>query len=936
MMHEEQWQRLTALFDRLLNGEDRAFVLSSEPDPDVRNAVVELWRHHSTAAEQNYLEAPLEFVIAPSLEPGQVLLDRFEIERHLGSGGMGEVYLALDRRVEERVAIKTIARLLNMSDSVRHRFASEVQSARRVTHPNVCRIHELFEDGDTVFFSMEYLEGVPLSELLGRPISHSRALVLQIANALLAAHSKGVVHGDIKPANIMIVPTLESAIPRAVIMDFGLARALNRAGASGITHLSWRAGTAGYMAPELESGAPPSIRSDIFAFGKVAEALEPGDRLWRECLRSLPGERPESLASIVRRLEGGTPRRYWIGGFVAAAAGAVWYSSREFSRRALTVPPASRLLVNGFRSKTAEMSGARLLRSLVLNALEQSPRIRAITDQDTLPALRRLAANATLPLAGSALINLLAELRASFWIDGDLNQTGGRYSLDVRFMSAPASGVVAASNWRDAANIVALAQSAASWIRRTAGESARSLAANSADIASFTSEVPEALQKYYDGLDRYSAGDMTQALPLLEDAVRLDPTFAQAHSMLALILNSLRRYDDGYRESDVARQLATKLPVRERTWIEMNYFRIAEDPQRSIAAAQRDLSFQPDEPRAHGTLAQLQVMAGDFDGAIRHFREAVRLDPRDWMQSLLLADALVEAGHSDLAISEFEDAQGRGAFHPWLYNGAGSAYMGLERYDDALGAFEKEPLDAINACDLQGARIMKGQLDLATSAMQEQLARARNPVELHQAHEYLCGLHFIAGRLEQARQHVRELANLPAFPLMARRFSGAASWARRLDDEATLARIAASTSEIAERWKSSLTESVAAHARGLELWRRNPSDAEPLLLEACGKAYGIWSVFDLAEFYTLAWRWKEAENRWDQFEKRRGTVLVKAWFPGILVLGWFYRASVAESLGNRSAALHYSKKVLDHWASSNPRLAVVQAAVRIHAQSKPL
>ncbi len=246
MTRDDHWQRLTDLFDRLLDSDNPQGMLAAEPDPELRSAALNLWRHHVRAGQEDYLAHPVEFEVTPAFQPGQLLLNRFLVDKLLGSGGMGEVYLAWDQRIEGWVAVKTIARLLISSRAIRERFVAEVRSARRVTHANVCRIHDLFEDGETVFFSMEYLEGTLLSDQIaaGPPVPQARAVVLQMAEALHAAHQTGVVHGDFKPANVMVVPPQgpPGAPPRAVIMDFGLARALDRAMAAPEQGLSLRAG----------------------------------------------------------------------------------------------------------------------------------------------------------------------------------------------------------------------------------------------------------------------------------------------------------------------------------------------------------------------------------------------------------------------------------------------------------------------------------------------------------------------------------------------------------------------------------------------------------------------------------------------------------------------------------------------------------------------
>src|SRR5947207_2186341 len=104
-MDETRWDRVTDLFDQLLDGVEPSVVLAAEPDLETRQAAERLWRHHTDAAEENFLGAALGFEVLPMFQPGQVLLDRFRVEKLLGRGGMGEVYLAHDKRMDVRVAL---------------------------------------------------------------------------------------------------------------------------------------------------------------------------------------------------------------------------------------------------------------------------------------------------------------------------------------------------------------------------------------------------------------------------------------------------------------------------------------------------------------------------------------------------------------------------------------------------------------------------------------------------------------------------------------------------------------------------------------------------------------------------------------------------------------------------------------------------------------
>jgi serine/threonine-protein kinase len=266
--------------------------------------------------------------------PGSVLAGRYRIVAALGRGGMGEVYRADDLKLGQTVALKFLPTALAADPARLDRFLAEVRLARQVTHPNVCRVHDIGDADGLHFISMEYVDGEDLAALLrriGRPAQDRAAVIArQICAGLAAAHERGVLHRDLKPANVMI-----DGRGRARLTDFGLAVATGEDAAGQL------AGTPAYMAPEQFDGRA-SERSDLYALGLVlfelftgtrafaaesvaemarlqreAEAKEPSaivsdldpaiERAILRCLAKDPAQRPASAVSVAAELAGGDP-----------------------------------------------------------------------------------------------------------------------------------------------------------------------------------------------------------------------------------------------------------------------------------------------------------------------------------------------------------------------------------------------------------------------------------------------------------------------------------------------------------------------------------------------------------------------------------------------------------------------------------------------------
>jgi serine/threonine-protein kinase len=264
--------------------------------------------------------------------PGAILGGRYRVVGRLGRGGMGEVYRADDLKLGQPVALKFLPPEVDRDPAKLMQLHTEVRMARQVSHPNVCRVYDIDEVDGHTFLSMEYIDGEDLSSLLKRigrfPSDRALEIARQICAGLAAAHERGIIHRDFKPANVML-----DGSGKVRITDFGLA------GASGE---AIRAGTPAYMAPEQLAGSEVTARSDIYSLGLVlyeiftgqralegknlaelinkreqaafvppsalVKDLEPEiERTILRCLQLSPSARPASALAVAAALPGGDP-----------------------------------------------------------------------------------------------------------------------------------------------------------------------------------------------------------------------------------------------------------------------------------------------------------------------------------------------------------------------------------------------------------------------------------------------------------------------------------------------------------------------------------------------------------------------------------------------------------------------------------------------------
>ncbi|MGB1927152.1 MAG: serine/threonine-protein kinase, partial [Rubripirellula sp.] len=267
--------------------------------------------------------------------PGTILGERFRIVGPLGRGGMGEVYRADDLKLAQSVALKFLPENLTEDQRRLDLLYNEVRLARSVSHPSVCRVYDIGEIDGQHFLSMEFIDGEDLSSLLRRigrlPSDKGIEIARQICGGLYAAHERGVIHLDLKPANIML-----DGRGKVRITDFGLARLMTSDHREGIV------GTPAYMAPEQLAGGAVGEHSDVYALGLIFHEIFTGkpvfrassiaemirlrdqsapsrissigkdidpvvDKIIQRCLSNDPAERPPNVVQIAAALPGGDP-----------------------------------------------------------------------------------------------------------------------------------------------------------------------------------------------------------------------------------------------------------------------------------------------------------------------------------------------------------------------------------------------------------------------------------------------------------------------------------------------------------------------------------------------------------------------------------------------------------------------------------------------------
>jgi TolB-like protein/Tfp pilus assembly protein PilF len=734
-----EWARVKELFHAALEREPDArgpFLDTECADPAIRAEVERLLRAHANAGA---------FIEAPAMEPAGVtvtpppltgrVMGHYRIGRFIGAGGMGAVYEAQDVDLGRSVALKVVSgHALEAQEQLRR----EAQQASQLNHPHICTIHEVGAADGQAYFAMEYVEGRTISQLLdGRALPAESALRYgaQIADALAHAHDHGVIHRDLKSANVMV-----TSDGRAKVLDFGLACRIERDRVSEMTQSQEAiaragpvAGTLPYMAPELLRGQPIDARTDIWALGVMLYEMATGRRpfdgasgfeLSAAILNEPPAPFPETvsplLRGIIRRcLAKDRHDRYVHAGEVRSALEAVRAEAigtadhargegarRAVSRRTMIAVSAAlaavvalglgwrwlqptrgpvgvgisgrpAVAVMPFDNVTGADDAAWLssgVPTMLLTGLAQTRGLEIVGSQALQDALGQVGLDRLESLDRTQIADVARRAGAGAVVVGSVARSGSELRIDARLEDLTTGRVLVAETVRGP-DVFALVDQLAARIREGVGF------ADASDIRPLidvSTRSVEAYRLYTQALGATDELRWNEAQLFLREAVAIDPGFAEAYLQLALITRLNGREVSWREHLRKAAEHAGRLNERERLFLAVETARVNGTPAEAARVLDDLLAKYPDAGNAIYVVSQLYAPFGgmhDPGKATKILEAAVAARPSNGRYRNNLGYGLLEAGRYEEAIREFETYARLAPREPNPYDSLGEAYL---------------------------------------------------------------------------------------------------------------------------------------------------------------------------------------------------------------------------------------------------------------------